>query len=103
MKRAFAPGLSLCLAACLAGCGSAPEEEKKSDAVPKAIAANPTVVPTGEGAYGTPMKDRVATLGKGGGYVLASSHDISADTPTENVLAMYEPDLRACRPTPTRE
>jgi uroporphyrinogen decarboxylase len=52
--------------------------------------------------FGTPddvreaVRDRVATLGKGGGYILASSHDISADTPTENVLAMYEPELRAC-------
>lgn len=39
--------------------------------------------------------DRVATLGAGGGYVLASSHDISADTPPENIVAMYDPDLRA--------
>jgi uroporphyrinogen decarboxylase len=41
--------------------------------------------------------DRVATLGKGGGYILASSHDISADTPTENILAMYDPTLRSYR------
>ncbi len=39
--------------------------------------------------------DRVATLGAGGGYVLASSHDISADTPPQNIVAMYDPDLRA--------
>jgi uroporphyrinogen decarboxylase len=39
--------------------------------------------------------DRVATLGRGGGYILASSHDLSADTPPENVLAMYDPALRA--------
>ncbi len=40
------------------------------------------------------VRDRVATLGRGGGYIIASSHDISADTPTENILAMYEPSLR---------
>ena len=39
--------------------------------------------------------DRVATLGAGGGYILASSHDISADTPKENILALYDPALRA--------
>ena len=39
--------------------------------------------------------DRIATLGAGGGYVLASSHDISADTPAENIVAMYDPALRA--------
>jgi uroporphyrinogen decarboxylase len=38
--------------------------------------------------------DRVATLGAGGGYILASSHDISADTPAENILAMYDVTLR---------
>jgi uroporphyrinogen decarboxylase len=40
------------------------------------------------------VRDRVATLGKGGGYIIASSHDISADTPTENIVAMYDPELR---------
>ncbi len=50
--------------------------------------------------FGTPrdveeaVLDRVATLGAGGGYILASSHDISADTPPENILAMYKPELR---------
>jgi len=43
--------------------------------------------------------DRVATLGAGGGYILASTHDVSADTPPENVVAMYDPALRAA-PTP---
>lgn len=42
--------------------------------------------------------DRVATLGAGGGYILASSHDISADTPPENIVAMYDPELRIYRP-----
>ena len=40
------------------------------------------------------VKDRIATLGAGGGYILASSHDISADTPPANILAMYDPSLR---------
>ena len=40
--------------------------------------------------------DRISTLGKGGGYILASSHDISADTPPENVAALYDPALREC-------
>jgi uroporphyrinogen decarboxylase len=50
--------------------------------------------------FGTPedvraaVLDRVATLGAGGGFVLASSHDISADTPPENIVAMYDPQLR---------
>ncbi len=33
-------------------------------------------------------------LGKGGGYILCSSHHIQPDTPVENVLAMYDPALR---------
>src|SRR5512143_289843 len=50
--------------------------------------------------FGTPdevreaVRDRVATLGAGGGYILAATHDISADTPPENILAMYDPTLR---------
>jgi uroporphyrinogen decarboxylase len=50
--------------------------------------------------FGTPQDVRdavrlcVGTLGAGGGYILASSHDISADTPPANVMAMYERQLR---------
>jgi uroporphyrinogen decarboxylase len=50
--------------------------------------------------HGTPaevtaeVKDRVQVMGAGGGYILASSHHIQSDTPLENVLAMYKPDLR---------
>ncbi len=50
--------------------------------------------------FGTPkdvedaVLDRVATLGAGGGYILASSHDLSADAPPENIVAMYRPELR---------
>jgi uroporphyrinogen decarboxylase len=36
----------------------------------------------------------VDTLGKGGGFVLCSSHHLQPDTPVENVLAMYDPALR---------
>jgi uroporphyrinogen decarboxylase len=36
----------------------------------------------------------VRVLGAGGGYVLCSSHHIQPDTPIENVLAMYDVELR---------
>ena len=35
------------------------------------------------------VKDRIRVLGKNGGYILASTHNIQADTPVENILAMY--------------
>jgi len=50
--------------------------------------------------HGTPSEvrtevvERVNDLGDGGGYILTSSHHIQSDTPLENVLAMYEMDLR---------
>lgn len=31
----------------------------------------------------------IATLGRGGGYILTSAHYIQADTPVENILEMY--------------
>jgi uroporphyrinogen decarboxylase len=40
------------------------------------------------------VSERIAVLGKQGGYVLASSHHIQSDTPLENVFAMYEMGLR---------
>jgi uroporphyrinogen decarboxylase len=40
------------------------------------------------------VRDRVLNLGRGGGYILCSSHHIQPDTPVENVLAMYEVPLR---------
>jgi uroporphyrinogen decarboxylase len=40
------------------------------------------------------VRERVNVLGKGGGYILCSSHHIQPDTPVENVLTMYEPGLR---------
>ena len=42
----------------------------------------------------TEVVERVNDLGDGGGYILTSSHHIQSDTPLENVLAMYELDLR---------
>jgi uroporphyrinogen decarboxylase len=42
----------------------------------------------------TGIHSLVQTLGRGGGYILAPSHHLQADTPLENVLAMYELDLR---------
>ena len=35
------------------------------------------------------VKERIRVLGKSGGYILASTHNIQADTPVENILAMY--------------
>jgi uroporphyrinogen decarboxylase len=40
------------------------------------------------------VRQRVRVLGEGGGYILCSSHHIQADTPLQNILAMYEPGLR---------
>ena len=40
------------------------------------------------------VRSRIEILGQDGGYVMASSHHIQSDTPVENVLAMYDPDLR---------
>ena len=41
------------------------------------------------------VRERVRVLGRGGGYILASSHHIQPDTPLQNVLAMYDLSLRA--------
>jgi len=40
------------------------------------------------------VRHLVDTLGHNGGYIMASSHHIQADTPVANVLAMYEVNLR---------
>jgi uroporphyrinogen decarboxylase len=46
--------------------------------------------------FGTPedvaqeVRDRIAILGKGGGYILDSTNFIQADTTAENVLAMFD-------------
>jgi len=46
--------------------------------------------------YGKPedvraeVRSRIKTLGKGGGYILCTTHNIQSDTPIENILAMYD-------------
>jgi uroporphyrinogen decarboxylase len=45
-------------------------------------------------AVRTEVQRRVKILGAGGGYVLAPSHNLQQDIPTENVLAMYDTALR---------
>jgi uroporphyrinogen decarboxylase len=39
---------------------------------------------------------RAKLLGRGGGYILAPSHNLQQDISTENIVAMYDPDLRGC-------
>ena len=41
------------------------------------------------------VRRRVGILGKGGGYILAPSHNLQADIPVRNILAMYDTWLRA--------
>jgi len=36
------------------------------------------------------VEDNLRILGAGGGYILAPCHNIQANTPPENVVAMYE-------------
>lgn len=40
------------------------------------------------------VQRRVEILGQGGGYILAPSHNLQQDIPTENILAMYDRTLR---------
>jgi len=40
------------------------------------------------------VAERVQVMGENGGYILASSHHIQPDTPLENILAMYQVELR---------
>jgi uroporphyrinogen decarboxylase len=35
------------------------------------------------------VRERVEALAKGGGYILSPTHNIQADTPPENIVAMY--------------
>ena len=41
------------------------------------------------------VKRRVKILGNRGGYILAPSHNLQQDIPTENIVAMYDPTSRA--------
>jgi uroporphyrinogen decarboxylase len=36
------------------------------------------------------VKRRIDDLGPGGGYIMASVHNIQSNTPPGNILAMYE-------------
>jgi len=36
------------------------------------------------------VRKRIADLGPGGGYVLGAVHNIQAEVPVENILAMFE-------------
>ncbi len=50
--------------------------------------------------YGTPeevaegVRETIKTLGRGGGYIMASAHHLQNDTSVENILAMYRTDIR---------
>jgi len=56
--------------------------------------------------HGTPeavraeVRERCRLLGRGGGYICTSSHHIQADTPLENIVALYTTarELDAARP-----
>lgn len=58
MRRLLAPGLVLLLAAC----GGSDEPDAAATDIPEGVAAQASV-PAVESEYGTPVKDRVATLG----------------------------------------
>lgn len=36
------------------------------------------------------VRNRIRTLGRGGGFILCSTHNLQADIPIENILAMYD-------------
>jgi len=36
------------------------------------------------------VEERVETLGPGGGFIFCTAHNIQADTPTENIVALFE-------------
>ena len=38
------------------------------------------------------VRERCRVLGKGGGYICTTAHYIQADTPIENILALYSAD-----------
>jgi hypothetical protein len=57
--------VALVLAAALAGCSGEPSDEAEATAteIPSVVSTRPPGAPTVESQYGTPVKDRVATLG----------------------------------------
>jgi uroporphyrinogen decarboxylase len=40
------------------------------------------------------VRVRILEMGRGGGYILAPTHDIQADTSVENVLALFDAAMR---------
>jgi uroporphyrinogen decarboxylase len=49
------------------------------------------VLPFGSAAeVAQEVRDRIGDLGSGGGYVVASVHNIQSEVPPENVVAMYD-------------
>ena len=40
------------------------------------------------------VRHAIAVLGQNGGYILCAAHYIQNDTPTQNILAMYDPAIR---------
>ncbi|MCE5216069.1 uroporphyrinogen decarboxylase family protein, partial [bacterium] len=36
------------------------------------------------------VRERIAVLGRGGGYILGPSHAIQAGTPPENIVALFD-------------
>lgn len=63
MNRAMYRGGALLLAAALAGCNGAGTPDPSATEVPKAVAAAPVGRSAVESQFGTPVKDRVATIG----------------------------------------
>ncbi len=55
-------------------------------------------------AFGTPadvrceVEENIATLGAGGGYIVAPCHNIQAISPPENIVALYEAAREASTP-----
>jgi uroporphyrinogen decarboxylase len=41
------------------------------------------------------VRERINVLGNNGGYIMASTHHIQSNTPIENVIAMYDMNLRS--------
>ena len=66
MRRAFVPfAAAAVLGAALAGCSGEPAQEAdpKATEIPKGVAGKAAGAPAVESEYGTPVKDRVATIG----------------------------------------
>jgi len=40
------------------------------------------------------VRETIKTLGRDGGYILCSSHELQVDTPFDNILAMYDEAIR---------